>query len=328
MRWAPFVALTTLLGSTSPTSAQDDQIARLRARVSAAPSDASAQCQLSFALVSAERFEEATRAAEAGIAVLGSAPAPATRRTLGACLYNLGRAQEGLGHRAEFIPAYVESLRVRPNPIVLARLQAAVLDTPSEYPAAALLALDVEGSAPLDALGQVQLFETPATGRGAQRIVWRLVALSRMNDSGYTDALLYVIAEVPGAPIVWRRLDRWTTEESGGTSFDVARVSPLRATTPGSGAALEGLVVQAHAGGGGACGAMDGFADLEHDVTILLAYDRAARRVRSRALVTRELSCGEPIRMPVRISGGDVVVARSRHGDLEPGTYPISSLLR
>lgn len=133
-----------LIASTA--QAQDDAVARLRAQVASAPSDVSRQCQLSFALIGASQHEEARTIATAAIAAVPRPLTRATRRTLGACLYNLGRAEEGLGHRREAAIAYARSIVVRDNDAVRARLAALSPAAPAddEMAALALFALEAE----------------------------------------------------------------------------------------------------------------------------------------------------------------------------------------
>ncbi len=109
-----------------------DAVARFTTSIGASES-ASARCELGWAHYQLGQFEEARVQLERGVHLLRNAVHRARGRqtnrpsTLGACLYNLGRVAE-----ESDVPAaaayYRESIAVRPNTTVSARLEA--LDAP------------------------------------------------------------------------------------------------------------------------------------------------------------------------------------------------------
>ncbi len=304
-----------LASATAVVHAQDDAVARLRARVAAAPSDAALRCQLSFALVGAGQHEEARSLATTSVTSTPRPLTPTTRRTVGACLYNLGRAEEGLGHRAEAASAYVRSLAVRDNDAVRARLAALVPETPTDLPAAALVVLDEHPDESAPQLASPAAGASVRIGPTTLHFVSAIVPLA----GGYTMGALYAIA-IRDDVVVVSRVDEWSHEDNGGSMrIEAARAYPARGTAEGAAVTVEGV-------GGGACGQMNGFMDFIHRATVLVAFDGA--RIRSRSIATEQHDCGDPVRVRMQLRGTDVVVSRSRGSDLAPGSYPISSLLR
>ncbi|MFO0710230.1 MAG: hypothetical protein U0353_10345 [Sandaracinus sp.] len=306
------VAVLAVLAVVVPTAgrAQDDAVARLRARVAESPGDVSLQCQLSFALVGAAAHEEARSLATAAIDAIPRPLTRTTRRTAGACLYNLGRAEEGLGHRREAVRAYARSLVVRDNEAVRERLAAMVPQVESAEPMAAYATTLLEDRESCE----------PHVVGSALRVgpdVFHFVPMTA-GERGYTSAVLVVLV-VRDDRVVAERVDAWSHEEQGAGS-SVQSVRAWRA------AGLEGAVAAVSAGGGMACGGDLGFVGVEHETTVLASFD--GTRLRTRVLVTSESGCRERTRMQLRVQGGDVIVTRSRRGSLEPGTYPIPSLLR
>ncbi len=96
---------------------------------------ASARCELGWALYHAGQLERARAELARGVDLLRVAAArrPRDRRTLGACLYNLGRVAEE-SDASSAARYYRESIEVRPNDTVAARL--AALDAPAPAPRA------------------------------------------------------------------------------------------------------------------------------------------------------------------------------------------------
>ncbi|MBN8610733.1 MAG: hypothetical protein J0L92_09125 [Deltaproteobacteria bacterium] len=313
MRLATLASSLGLALFVSHAHAQDaDAVARLRARVAAAPSDVSLQCQLSFALVGASQHEEALTIATRAAAAI---PRPLTQpghRLLGACLYNLGRAEEGLAHRREAATAYVRSLAVRDNPAVRDRLRALVPETPEHFEAAALVMFEGTEGASIYAIQ-----DTAAVRANGQSLMFVSAQISYAG--GYTGLAAFVVAQHEDIAIV-ARVDEWSQEDNG-ARMTLAEPRTLEASAGSLRAAFE-----VSASGGGACGRMDGFMDFEHHATVLVSFDGA--QVRSRALVTRESDCGGHSSMSLQVEDGDVIVRRARGGALRLGTYPISELLR
>ncbi len=300
--------------------AQDDAVTRLRARVAAAPADSSLRCQLSFALVGTSTFEEARSLAEASIVALDALPRPLpgrTRNTLAACLYNRGRAHEGLAHPREAAADYVRSISLRTNATILARLEALAPGMRRDLPVSALVALDHrEGNGERDVTPIPDVPIVRVTGPDGP---WQFLGARVSEQGGFTSLALYAIrwrAEVPSI----LRLDQWTQDDNGASmTVGSARTQEVPGVGP-----VASLHVRAE--GGGTCGRMDGFMDFEHEVTVLVALGGTATR--SRVLVTSQHDCSDPVEMTLRLTGADVTVSRSRAGELEVGTYPLASLLQ
>ncbi len=313
MRLATVLCSLVLVLALSHAHAQDvDAVARLRARVAAAPTDVSLQCQLSFALVGASQHEEARTIATAAVAAIPRPLTPATRRLAGACLYNLGRAEEGLAHRPEAATAYVRSLAVRDNPSVVERLRALVPETPEHDEAAALVMF---AGTENEAVYALQDFASVST-RGDTLL---FVSAQISYRGGYTGLGAFVVATREDRVVV-ARVDEWSQEDNS-ARMEVDEPRTIE-TAPGS----LGAAIAVSGTGGGACGRMDGFMDFEHHATILVSFD--GTRVRSRALVTREADCEGNVSMSLALRGANVVVSRSRDGELEAGTHAIADLLR
>ncbi len=313
MRLALLVIVLAAFGGHA--SAQDAAVTRLRAAVAAAPDDASLRCQLSFALVGAGQYAEARATATAAIAAIRTPLTAATRRTMGACLYNRGRAAEGLGDARAAATDYVESLRLRPNDAVLARLTALVPDTPPSLPAAALATFDLRDG---DAPRIVAVAEGTRVVTGA--LTWRFFSASA--PAGYdTEGVVYVALSTASGTVV-ERIDGWATEDAS-TTLRVVGASRERAAD-----GAEVVVVSVEGTGGGACHRMEGFMDFHHRATVLLRWDAAARRLRSHVLVTSQSDCEGGVSMRVRVARGAVVVSSSRGGSLERGSFPLEELLR
>lgn len=301
-------------------SSPADRVAELRARVDASADDVSLRCQLSFALVGAGRFEEARGEADRAISALGSPTERDARRTLGACLYNRGRAHEGLGRARDAAADYVESLRLRANEAVLARLTALVPGTPPELPAAALALLDRERPDDSAVLAARAPFPS-VRSRALPGVTFRFVPLRVSLERGFTGLEVYVIVERDGGPAIVERVDLWSNEDEN-AEIEVSGARELHA------AGADGATVRVHATGSGTCGSMDGVEDFDHDAILLVAFDPTARTLRAGALVTSQHDCASPIQASLRLQGDAVVVQRSRGGPLAAGTHPLSEVLR
>jgi len=319
-----FLFALAVLGSSSSwashASAQEDAVTRLRARVAAAPSDASLRCQLAFALVGTSTFEEARTLAEASIVALDALPRPLpgrTRNTLAACLYNRGRAHEGLTHPREAALDYVRSLSLRSNATILTRLEALAPGMRRDLPASALVALDHREGDGEDGV-------TPIPDATIVRVTgpegpWQFLTARVSEQGGFTSLALYAIrwrAEVPSVV----RLDEWTQDDD---SASMTLGASRTLSVPGVGAVASFTL---RAEGGGTCGRMDGFMDFQHQATVLVSLGGST--VRSRILVTSQHDCSEPIEMTLRVTDADVNVSASRGGELDVGSYPIASLVQ
>jgi Flp pilus assembly protein TadD len=76
-----------------------------------------------FSRIGAGDLAGARQEIEAALVVLERGVDDRARRALGACLYNLGRVEEGEGHADPARAAYRRSLEVRPNATVEERLR-------------------------------------------------------------------------------------------------------------------------------------------------------------------------------------------------------------
>jgi len=326
MHRVPFIVLLALAtlgawcGWAPGACAQDDAVTRLRARVAAAPADSSLRCQLAFALVGTSAFEEARTLAEASIVSLDAMPRPLpgrTRNTLAACLYNRGRAHEGLSHPREAALDYVRSISLRSNATILARLEALAPGMRPDLPASALVALDHREG---DGEGSV----TPIPDAPIVRVTgpdgpWQFLAAQVSEQGGFTSLALYAIrwrAEVPTV----LRLDEWTQDDN---SASMTLASARTQEVPGVGQVTSFRV---SATGGGTCGRMDGFMDFVHEATVLVAL--GGPTVRSRVLVTSQHDCSDPVEMTLRLTGAQVTVSASRGGELDVGAYPLATLFQ
>ena len=102
----------------------------------AAPGDARAASELGWA---AFRAADLARARTATLESIAGTAEPAVRA---ASLYNLGRIEEAEGRKDRAAQAYRDSLALRPNPTVRARLVAVAPDTPPDQ---ALVATKLDG---------------------------------------------------------------------------------------------------------------------------------------------------------------------------------------
>ncbi len=309
---ALFLLVVLVIGLVSvAASGQDDEVARLRARVAQAPTDASLRCQLSFALVGVGAHEEARQQAEGGVTAISRPLTERTRRTLSACLYNRGRAEEALGQRREAVTDYVASLLLRDHRAVRTRLDALVPNVPSSLPAAALVALE-EGAPELTA------GETPITVR-AGSMTWHFVTARTFGDAGVGLWVFALTTREEGRVLV-RAIDGWTDEDFGA----LMSIGPTRTIAPL--AASGGVSVIIEATGQGNCGGMNGVMDFEHRATAFVAL--SAERIVSHAIITQQDDCDGHVSAGLRLHGSSIEITHARGGALEPGTYTIESLLR
>jgi hypothetical protein len=167
-------------GLPSTIVAQSGDVATLQARVRQSPDDP----QLAFALMGASCHEEAVSVASPAIVALRARSGRTSARTLGACLYNRGRAHEALGHRNEAVIDYADSLDRRANETVSARLRSLVPELPELPPLAAVaatideFAFGPESTATAARSGDGQRWWLVTSGRGEHP---QLVAITRVN---------------------------------------------------------------------------------------------------------------------------------------------------
>ncbi len=303
-----------LLLLAAPASAQPS-VAELRARLAASPGDASLSCQLAYALVGESAPDEAHRAATAGIEAIARPLTARTRRTLGACLYNRGRASEALHRPRDAVRDFVASLALRPNDTVRARLDAIVPGVPASLPAAALAAFDDAGAQTYE----LDPGQSPRSVRAANGLVWHLVTARSFGPAGVGVVLIALTVDDEGV-VQLDVVDDWAQEDEEATlSIASSRAVPeLRD--------VAGVVLTVDATGGGNCGTTDGYADFEHHATVFVGL--VDGRARSRSIITRQYDCDGETSADVRVRGADVVIARARGRDVPNGTHSIASLMR
>lgn len=304
------LALALALPGASASQAPD--LATLRARAAASPEDDHAACELAFALVTAGQSAEAVTVATPAIARLRAQPGAAPRRTLGACLYNRGRAHETLGQTNETIVDYADSLDLRPNETVANRLHTLVPDAPADPPLAAIAA-----TVPDFVLGA----ETTVTrARDAAGHAWLFVTSSRGESP-----MLVAITRPCGEPRAIE-LDRAWFDNYGTVSVDRASARRL--------GALDAIVVEVGGAGDATCHRMDGVMDAEHEATAVAWID--ACTIASRTFVSQELVCDDSddedphehgYRVRIDPSGSVVTTrVRGRHAaDDEIGTFVLGA---
>jgi hypothetical protein len=307
-------AFTLVASMGSHARAQSDDVARLRARATATPDDASVRCELAFALVRIGAHAEARQEATAGIAAIARPLTSRTRRTLAACLYNRGRAEEGLSQRRDAVADYVASLALRPNDAVRARIDAIVPNVPASCPAAALVAFDpVQGTQYEMGLRPDQ--NTPSV-RTANGVVWCFVA----GGYGMTLSTYAVAVRADGTAAVVAEIDEWSQEDSTAPiEMEAARAVPELSS-------VAGAMVRVAATGGGNCGSMNGFEDFEHHATVFVGLVGDA--IRTHVIVTRQYDCLGTVSASLRIRGGNVEITHSHRRRREVETLPIASILQ
>lgn len=305
----------TATGGASPAgvavgAAQPPDLATLRARAAASPGDTHAACELAFALVGASQPQEAVTVASPAIASLRAQTGAAAQRSLGACLYNRGRAHEALGARSAAVIDYADSLDLRPNETVAARLRALVPDVPADAPLAA-----VTTTLEHFTLGAES---TVTRARTADHRAWLLVTSARGENPEVA-----VVARPCGEPRA-ALVDEGWFDNYGTLSID--RAAPRRL------GALDALVVEIGGAGDATCGGMDGAMEAEHASTAILSV--AACEVRVQTFVTQAFVCDDrhddgPHDDGFRLrldAAGRAVTSRMRGrraDDAEIGSFPI-----
>lgn len=293
---------------------QAPDLATLRARAAASPDDVHAACELAFGLVGASESHEAITVATPAIARLRAQSGAAAARTLGACLYNRGRAHEALGETSAAIVDYADSLDLRPNDTVSARLAALVPDLGSAPPLAAI-AVTVNGFA----FGE----NTSVTrARDGARHDWLLVTSGRGENPD-----VVAVTRACGEPRAVE-IDQGWFDNYGSLHVEGARARHV--------GALDTLVVEIGGAGDANCGSAEsGIFDSMHTATAIVWLD--ACDVGVDTFVTQQLACedadgDEPhdhgMRVRIDAAAGTVTTSRvrGRHADdREIGTFPITS---
>lgn len=298
-----------LLCSAAPSAGQSADLVRLRAAALAAPDDASARCALAFGLVRAGDGNAAVIEATTAITSLISPTDASSRRLLGVCLYNRGRAHELLGARSSAMGDYFSALAVRPNATVEARLRSLFPDAPTNAPIAALVAGEVGHVAVAD-----DALVTETRTRSGVRVA--LVP----SDRGESPSVI-AVASICGATVV-RSIDEGYFDNYGSL-----RVTAARPRTLGP---LDAIVIETDGAGDATCHRMDGVMDFTHAATAVLYVDGCALRVAS--FVTHDDRCDDgPMGMRVTFDRAGNVTRAARRGEEMPepaGTFQITALAR
>lgn len=294
-------------GIARPSAGQD--LAHLRAAVSAAPDDASARCSLAFGLVREGDGAAAITEATTAITALVPRTDASSRRLLGVCLYNRGRAHELLGARRDAVGDYFSSLSARPNATVEARLRALFADAPADTPLPALVAGE---------LGDVAL----AIGEPVpERRTRGGVAIAFVPSDRGPSPSVTAVASICGATVV-RQIDDAFFDNHGTMGVRTASARTL--------GELDAIVAEIDGAGDATCDAMDGAMDFTHTSTVVLYVEGCALRVAT--FVTHADRCGaRPTGMRVRFDRTGGVTRSERRGAVmtEPaGTFPIRDLAR
>lgn len=294
----------------TPIAGQDHaaDLDRLRAAVAAAPDEPRPRCELAFALVRANQPREAIDAATPAIDQLRTQPGARARRTLGACLYNRGRAHEAAGETASAIADYADSLDLRPNDAVAARLTTLAPGAQSGLSAAAAI---VEG------------FEhdpdaTIARTRAADRTTWSFVPSARTEEP-----TVVAVARLCGAP---------HAAVAARAYFDNYGALTVESAEPRTLGGLHAIVLRVRGAGDATCGTTDGVIDAHHEETAVVFADGCDIRVAR--FVTSAFECDRrrPIGRRVRFDedGNAIVTRRPRHDApaSELGTFRLRDLAR
>ena len=267
--------------------------------------DASAQCRAAFAQVGAGQFAEALRLADAAIASIPRPLNARSQRTLGACYYNRGRAQEGLAHPREAVADYLRSLRVRANNTVSARIQSLVPTALPSFLPTALAILDAGENAP-DFRPEV-LTVTSSDG-----VVWHFLGAGM----GF-DLRAYAFAE-QGEETTYAIVDSFSEQQDGDALGAVANARAFAAD------GVAGATFTTELAGLEVCDD-EGACDVSHRALVIVSLRAGA--IVSRSFTTEEFSCGHRTENRVRLRGANVVLQRAAE-DLAAGEHPIASVLR
>lgn len=284
MRSVTLVLTATLvLSRAARTARAEESVTELRARLAERPGDPAVACRLAFALVLATTFDEAREVASPAIEALRPRGEPSSVRTLGACLYNRGRAYEGLGDGRRAAMDYAESLSLRPNEAVAARLGTLVPGAATREPVVTFAA----AAAGLE-IGEGDVVEvTSAATRDRTR--WSFFCV-REHDHGYERVRALAVARIDGALHV-AELDE--------VYYDDAFLSVESATARRLGG-LDAVVLELSGGGDENCGTMEGMADFDHRATVVVFAEGG--EIRAAPFVTVRHDCGTASRAEMTVT--------------------------
>ncbi len=289
----PFDPLTPWPAAAQPP----DGLEALEAAARADPEDHAASCRYAWGLVGAERPADARDAAGRPIAALRARADRRSRRLLGACLYNRGRALEALGETAAAARDYAESLSVRENAVVRARLTELAEGWAADAPPLAAWAVASSG---VPAGGRVV---DAATANTADRTRWTVTAVGP-GDYGNGSAHAYAGALVCGEP---RQARVDTIAYDNSTSLSISDVTPRRIGD------VPALVIELTGEGADNCGQMDGMMDFTHRALAVVFVEGC--QIHVARFRTDSHDCGGDFELTVRFDRQGNVVRSQPRGD-------------
>lgn len=272
-----------------------DPLEAPRRSVAANPDDHRATCRYGWALVAANRHAEARDALARPVEALRGRTGPRARRLLSACLYNRGRAFEGVGARGDAVRDYVESLVHRDNRVVRSRLASLVEGWTEEMNPLVALAVEASG---------VHLFQREVDARETRTddgTHWNLVALSP-GGSANGRAAAYAGAMVCGRP---------QQAEIDEVSYDNATYLEVESARPMRIGEVPAVVVTLVGGGDDNCQGMDGMQEYTHRAIAVVFVDEC--QIRVARFLTDHHDCGGDRGIRVRFDRrGSVLLSHPR----------------
>jgi hypothetical protein len=288
-RAAPIVIVCMLLAPLVRAEQAIDPAERLRAEIALRPTDARPRCELAFMLVRRSQFREAVEIATSGIALVRRRTDSRGIVTLAACLYNRGRAHEGLGQRKLAVTDYADSLDLRPNPVVRARLLTLAPNVPENAPLVALI----------ETLDGARTLPSPA----------RTIAVTAADDTRFTfvtddrgpSPSAFAVARICGEARVA------SIDEAFFDNYGTLTIESAEARSFGD---VQGVLVTVRGGGDVTCGRMDGVMDGEHEATVVVFAENC--RLRAATFVRLQTTCdGADEGLSVRFDGeGNAITSR------------------
>ncbi|MEM7608335.1 MAG: hypothetical protein AAF411_23515 [Myxococcota bacterium] len=293
-------------------SAQRRSDDALRAAIAADPSNAAARCELAFRLVRAERYDDARAVAEPAIPLLGSEQGRRGRRRMGACLYTLGRAHEGLAEPSAAAAHYVQSLRVRDHATVRTRLQS-IVTTEVESPLGAMAAAAFDADSATAAERSLLVVEEARATLGDAELT---VTGLHYDDDGAMRVDAYAAA--------CGRVQSTTIDAYSYDNTAWIRLSEPRVMRVGG---QDAVVVRLQGGGDDNCGGRDAMSEYERSVTLLLYVDGC--RIRHARLRESHRECDLAVSTEFRLTPEAIIIDAARgEGARRPGAYTLRQLTR
>lgn len=291
MRRALGVTFACLLAGSIAQS-QNPDVARLRAAVAADPAAPSPRCELAWALVLTNAHHEAVEVVTPAITTLRARTDAAAKRSLGACLYNRGRAYEALGDRAHAIVDYADSLENRPNQTVAQRLATLVPNVPAAAPR---VAIAVAAEPTLELASPTRVVASRTAGG---------TAISLFAGAESTNPSAYAVARLCGELRV-KKIDEGY--------FDNVGILHIESAQPRTFGDLDAIHVRLGGSGNVTCMRMDGVMDGVHEATAVVFVQGC--ELRAWHHVTEQNECdGRQRRTRVVFREGTTVAIESGSG--------------